>query len=70
MRLDYEARDGLSLHRAQGWPGAETREIGECVLTDFDAVGNVVGFDIDDASGKLDLSLVETAALPHAQAAE
>jgi len=51
-------------------PGAETREIAEGLLVDFDADGNVVGFDIDNASGKLDLSKIETIALPAAHAAE
>ncbi|MGH6796076.1 MAG: DUF2283 domain-containing protein [Methylocella sp.] len=31
---------------------------------DLDATGNVVGFDIDHASRKLDLSTLETIALP------
>lgn len=50
--------------------GAQTREIVEGLLADFDADGNVVGFDIDGASKKLDLSKVETIALPPAHAAE
>ena len=37
---------------------------------DFDANGEVVGFDIDHASRKLDLSKVETVALPAISAAE
>ena len=37
---------------------------------DFDAKGEVVGLDIDRASKKLDLSKVETVALPAATAAE
>jgi hypothetical protein len=34
------------------------------------ADGNVVGFDIDQASGKLALSRIETLALPAVSAAE
>ncbi len=37
---------------------------------DLDAKGEVVGFDIDHASRKLDLSKIETIALPPASAAE
>jgi hypothetical protein len=37
---------------------------------DLDAEGSLVGIDIDHASGKLDLSKVETIALPPASAAE
>jgi uncharacterized protein YuzE len=40
------------------------------LVADFDAEGNVVGLDIDHASRKLDLSKVETIALPAASAAE
>lgn len=50
--------------------GIETREIVDGLNVDLDANGDVVGFDIDHASGKLDLSKVETIALPLATAAE
>ena len=39
-------------------------------MIDFDADGNVAGLDIDRASRKLDLSKVETIALPRVSAAE
>ena len=51
-------------------PGAEARQIVEGLVADFDAAGNVVGLDIDHASRKLDLSKVETIALPPVSAAE
>ncbi len=51
-------------------PGAEAREIVEGLVVDFDANGNVVGLDIDHASRKLDLSRIETIALPPVSAAE
>jgi uncharacterized protein YuzE len=51
-------------------PGAQTREIVEGLVVDLDAHGNVVGFDIDHASKKLDLSKIETIALPPTYAAE
>lgn len=43
---------------------AETREIADGVNVDLDSQGAVVGFDIDQASKKLDLSTLETSALP------
>ena len=43
---------------------AETREIADGVNVDLDGQGAVVGFDIDQASKKLDLSTLETSALP------
>ena len=42
----------------------ETREVSDGVDVDIDARGNLVGFDIDRASNQLDLSLLETNALP------
>ena len=51
-------------------PGTETREIVDGLVVDLDANGDVVGFDIDHASRKLDLSKIETIALPPSHAAE
>lgn len=42
----------------------ETREVADGILVDLDAEGAVVGFDIDHASKHLDLSTLETVALP------
>jgi len=42
----------------------ETREIAAGLNVDLDETGAVVGFDIDGASRRLDLSKVETVALP------
>lgn len=50
--------------------GVETRGIALGLNVDFDAQGEVVSFDIDHASRKLDQSKVETIALPFATAAE
>lgn len=70
MKLHYYPEtDSLYIELSKR-PGAETREIVEGLQADFDLDGNVVGLDIDGASGKLDLSRIETIALPPAQAAE
>ena len=45
-------------------PGADSRQIAEGLVVDFDTQGNVVGIDIDRASEKLDLKTVETVSLP------
>ena len=45
-------------------PGADSRIVAEGIVADFDAEGNVVGIDIDHASQKLDLTALETVALP------
>ncbi|MGM4924729.1 DUF2283 domain-containing protein [Tardiphaga sp. 804_B3_N1_9] len=51
-------------------PGAGSGEIVAGLVVDLDANGDVVGFDIDQASGKLDLTRIETFALPAVSAAE
>jgi len=42
----------------------ESREIASGVVVDFDAEGNVVGIDVDQASKKLDLTTLEAECLP------
>jgi uncharacterized protein YuzE len=63
MKLHYYAETDSLYIELSGEPGAETREIAEGLNADFDARGQVVGFDIDHAS-RLDLSSLETVALP------
>jgi uncharacterized protein YuzE len=65
----YPETDSLYIE-LKSTPGTETREITEGLVVDLDAAGDVVGLDIDHASRKLDLSKVETIALPPATAAE
>ncbi len=45
-------------------PGAEAREGVDGLNVDLDAVGNVFGIDIDQASTRLGLSTLETVAPP------
>ena len=64
MKLHYYPEtDSLYIEFKAG-PGAETREVTVGLNVDIDANGNVVGFDIDHASKRLDLSTLETNALP------
>jgi uncharacterized protein YuzE len=70
MKLHYYPETDSLYIELQSGPGTTTREVSEGLLVDFDADGHVVGFDIDKASQKLDLSRVETVALPPAVAAE
>ena len=70
MKLHYYPETDSLYIELRSAPGAETREIVEGLVADFDANGNVVGFDIDRASTKLDLSKIETIALPPVHAAE
>lgn len=69
MKLHYYPEtDSLYIDLA-GKPGVEAREMGPGLVADFDSAGNIVGLDIDQASVKLDLSKIETIALPSAHAA-
>lgn len=43
---------------------AESREVSEGVVLDYDAEGNLVGIDIDNASKKLDLRELTLSKLP------
>ena len=70
MKLHYYPETDSLYIELKDTPGTETREIAEGLNVDLDAKGDVVGFDIDHASRKLDLSKVETVALPPATAAE
>jgi uncharacterized protein YuzE len=66
MKLHYYAETDSLYIELRAASAAETREIAEGLNIDFDADGNVVGLDIDGASGKLDLKSLETTDLPFA----
>lgn len=64
MKLHYYPEtDSLYIELRAG-AGAETREVSSGVNVDLDASGNIVGIDIDQASSHLDLTTLETTALP------
>ena len=64
MKLHYYPEtDNLYVEFKVG-PGTETVEVTEGLNVDLDEEGVVVGFDIDHASRRLDLSTLETTALP------
>jgi uncharacterized protein YuzE len=58
----YPETDSLYIELRSA-PGVETREVADGLNVDLDASGAVVGFDIDGAS-RMDLSTLETVALP------
>jgi uncharacterized protein YuzE len=45
-------------------PSAESREISEGVVLDYDREGNLVGIDIDNASTKVELDKLVVSKLP------
>lgn len=64
MKLHYYPEtDSLYIELREG-ASVDTREIAEGLNADFRADGAVVGLDIDGASRLLDLTSLETIALP------
>jgi uncharacterized protein YuzE len=64
MKLNYHPEtDSLYIDLSEQ-PSVETREISEGVLIDYDAKGNLVGIDIDNASTKVDLHRLIVSKLP------
>jgi uncharacterized protein YuzE len=64
MKLHYYPETDSLYIELRAEPGVETREIAPGLVADLDGAGQVVGLDIDRASTKLDLSTLETVALP------
>jgi uncharacterized protein YuzE len=64
MKLHYYAEtDSLYIELTSN-VGAESKEVAPGLVVDFDASGEVVGFDIDHASVKFDLTTLEAVDLP------
>lgn len=64
MKLHYYAETDSLYIELNATPSVETWEVLNGVNVDFDAEGCPVGFDIDHASTRLDLTTLETGALP------
>jgi uncharacterized protein YuzE len=64
MKLHYYPETDSLYIELKSAPGTQAREIVEGLVVDLDANGDVIGFDIHHASRKLDLSKIETIALP------
>lgn len=64
MKLNYHPdTDSLYIDLSEK-PSVETREISAGVLLDYDANGNLVGIDIDNASSKVQLKDLFLSRLP------
>jgi len=64
MRLSYYPEtDSLYIDLAER-PSAESKEVSEGIVLDYDADGNLVGIDIDNASKKLELKKLVLSKLP------
>jgi uncharacterized protein YuzE len=64
VKLNYYAEtDSLYIGLSEQ-PSVETREISEGVNLDYDAKGNLVGIDIDNASRKVQMDQLVLSKLP------
>jgi uncharacterized protein YuzE len=64
MKLNYHREtDSLYIDLAER-PSAESREISEGVVLDYDSDGRLVGIDIDNASNKVELKKLVLSNLP------
>jgi uncharacterized protein YuzE len=64
VKLHYHAETDSLYIELSAAPGVETLEIAAGLVDDLGADGTVVGLDIDAASRTLDLTTLETIALP------
>jgi uncharacterized protein YuzE len=64
MKLHYYPETDSLYIELKSAPGAETREVADGLVVDLDQHGEVVGFDIDFASKRFDLTKLETVSLP------
>jgi uncharacterized protein YuzE len=64
MKLNYYPEtDSLYIDLSER-PSADSKEISEGVVLDYDAEGNLVGIDIDNASKKVQLKELTLRKLP------
>jgi uncharacterized protein YuzE len=59
----YPDTDSLYIDLSEK-PSAESREISEGVILDYDSEGNLVGIDIDNASKKVNLKELTLGRVP------
>ena len=64
MKLNYYPdTDSLYIDLSEH-PGVESREVSEGIVLDYDAEGQLVGIDIDNASRKVELTQLTLSKLP------
>ncbi len=68
MKLSYYPDTDSLYIDLSAKPSAESVEVSEGVVLDYDSSGNLVGIDIDHASAKLDLRELVTSQIPLANA--
>lgn len=64
MKVEYYPEtDSLYIDLAEQ-PSVESHEVSEGIVLDYDAAGNLVGIDIDNASNKVQLDRLVLSHLP------
>ena len=64
MKINYYPEtDSLYIDLTEH-PSVESREVSEGIVLDYDAEGNLVGIDIDNASHKVELQELKLNKLP------
>jgi uncharacterized protein YuzE len=66
MKLNYDRETDSLYIDLNSRPSADSREVQEGVVLDFDATGKLVGIDIQHASEVMDLATLEADSLPGA----
>jgi uncharacterized protein YuzE len=64
MRINYYAETDSLYIDLSSKPSADSREVAEGIVLDYDADGNLVGIDIDQASTKLEIKELILSKLP------
>jgi uncharacterized protein YuzE len=64
MRLKYYPDTDSLYIELSSKPSADSQEISEGVVLDYDADGSIVGIDIDNASRKIDMKEITLSKLP------
>ena len=64
MRINYYAETDSLYIDLSSKPSVDSREVSEGVVLDYDADGNLVGIDIDQASTKLEIKELVLSKLP------
>jgi uncharacterized protein YuzE len=64
MRINYYPETDSLYIDLSSKPSADSREVSDGIVLDYDADGNLVGIDIDEASTKLEIKELILSKLP------
>jgi uncharacterized protein YuzE len=64
MKINYYAETDSLYIDLSSKPSVDSREVSDGAVLDYDAEGNLVGIDIDEASSKLEMKELILSRLP------